>query len=189
MALGNILRQQNPKAALAVYDLSLQRIREIRNSVPARRNEAALLANSSYALVRLRRVAEAKRRIDKALAILEKIKVYPPERVKLDSDVYIASRARADYEAETGDPGHALELCQELLSKAGAADSDALEDLRDAPKLSSLYQALTDLYRRTGDSQKAEEMEHLRLDLWRHWDQKLPNNSFIRHQLEDASHS
>jgi hypothetical protein len=54
-------------------------------------------------------------------------------------------------------------------------------------KLSRLYESLIDLYRRTGETGKAENMKMRQLELWRHWDQKLPNNAFVRRQLEAAS--
>jgi hypothetical protein len=55
-------------------------------------------------------------------------------------------------------------------------------------KLASLYQSLASLYRRTGDTAKAETMAAQRIDLWRQWDRKLPNNTFVRRQLQ-AWHS
>ena len=58
-----------------------------------------------------------------------------------------------------------------------------LEDLRDAPKLSSIYEALSKLYQRSGDTPKAEDMEARRLELWRHWERKLPNNSYVIRQI------
>jgi len=68
-----------------------------------------------------------------------------------------------------------------------AAKPEPLTDLRDAPKMSRLYEALTLLYRRTGDTPKMQTMQTLWLELWRHWDGKLPNNAFIRRQLEAVS--
>jgi DnaB-like helicase C terminal domain len=48
--LGNILRDRDPRRAIAVYDLGLKRQAEIRNNLKARRDEAVLLADSSYPL-------------------------------------------------------------------------------------------------------------------------------------------
>ena len=53
-------------------------------------------ANSSYALRRLDRIAEARRRIDEALALLEQTKDYPTERIALDSQVSAVLQAAAD---------------------------------------------------------------------------------------------
>ena len=183
IALGNILRQGDPRRALSVYDLALNRIVEIRNSLPAKRAQALLLVNSSYPLRALHKAAEAKIRIDAALAVLKQTKDYPAERIKFDSDAFVVSCALADYEAEEGDLHHATELYEQLLKQVTSTDSAPLSDLRNAPRLSRLYQALASLYQRTGDSAKADEIEGRRTELWREWDRKLPNNQFILRQL------
>lgn len=43
------------------------------------------------------------------------------------------------------------------------------------------YKAMTVLHRRTGRPQQAAELDARPPDLWRHWDHKLPGNSFVRH--------
>jgi tetratricopeptide (TPR) repeat protein len=169
-----------------VYDLALLRLREIRNSLPARRQQALVLANSAYALRSLRRGPEARQRIDAAFEILKSTKDYPAERVKLDSVAYTALCARADQDAAEGNLLRATETYEQLLDKVMLAQPDSFNDLRDAPRLSSHYGALAALYRRAGDIAKATDMESRRLDLWRHWDSKLPNNSFVRRQIEAA---
>jgi len=64
---------------------------------------------------------------------------------------------------------------------------DPYADLEVVTKLSRLYEALSLLYRRTGESAKAENMKARRLELWLHWDQKVANNAFVRRQLDAAS--
>jgi serine/threonine protein kinase len=140
MALGNILRQRDPREALAVYDLALSRVAEIRNSLPARRSQAALLANSAYALLRLHRPAEARRRLETASSILHETKDIPAERIKLDSDAYVVSCAWADYEAAKENLDRAVALYEQLLGRVMAANPQEFDDLRDAPKLSLLYE-------------------------------------------------
>jgi len=184
--LANILRHWDAPRALAVYDLALLRLREIRNSLPARRQQALVLANSAYALRSLRRAAEARQRIDAALEILKSTKDYPAERVKLDSVAYSALCALADQDAADGNLPRATETYEHLLDKVMLAQPDSFNDLREAPKLSSHYAALAALYRRAGDTAKATDMESRRVDLWRRWDSKLPNNPFVRRQLEAA---
>lgn len=183
--LAKILCQRDPRRALAVFDVVIQRLGEVPNSRPARRQQAMALAGSSYALRRLRRPGEARQRIDAALAILQETKDYPVVRVKLDSAVYVVLRARADYEDGEGDPQRAVKLYEELLSQVMAAKPDAAGDLRDAIKLSLLYEALAHGYRRTGNS-AAGPVETRRLELWRQWDHTLPNNRFVLSQLEVA---
>jgi serine/threonine protein kinase len=184
IVLGNILRQRDPRRALAIYDLALARVGEVRNSLPARRSQAALLASSAYALLGLHRSAEARSRLERASSILHETKDIPAEKIKLDSDAYVVSCAWADYEAAAGNPDRAVELYEQLLDRAMAANPQEFDDLRNAPKLSLLYERMARAYRRTGATAKANTMQARRLDLWSRWDKKLPHNTFIRRQLE-----
>ena len=155
--------------------------------MPTLRNRALLLANSSYALPSLHRPGDAKQRIDKAIAILKRTRDYPAERIQLDSPTFVVSRAEADDALESDDPRRAVGLYEQLLARVMAAKPTALDDLRDAPQLSQLYESLARLYRRIGETAKAESLEARREDLWRHWNQKLPNNRFILSQLRMPS--
>jgi len=184
IALGNILRQRDPQGALAVYDLALSRVGEVRNSLPARRSQATLLASSAYALLGLHRRAEARRRLESASSILHETKDVPAEQIKLDSDAYVVSCAWADYQAAEGNLDRAVALYEQLLGRVMAANPQEFDDLRNAPKLSLLYEKMAGVYRRTGATAKASTMEERRLDLWRRWDKKLPHNTFIRRALE-----
>ena len=187
LMLADILRHSDPERALAAYDAAISRLGEIRNNLSARRNQASALANSSYALRRLHRTSEAKQRIEAAFAILKETKDYPAERIPFDRmELYNAFAARADHEAEVGDPHRAVADYEELLDKVIAAKPETLTDLRDVPRISSLYESLSRLYRRTGKITKANDVESQRLELWRHWDTKLPNNLFVRRQLDAA---
>jgi len=185
--LGNILRHRDPQRALAVYDTAIRRLGEIRNSVPARLDQAMALANSSYPLLSLHRGSEAKQRIVQAVAILKQTKDYPPESVKLDSAVYIVSCADADYEAKEGDVHRAVQMYEQLLAVVMVAKPEPLNDMWDAPRMSHLYENLAALYRRSGEADKANGMQQKRLELWRQWEQKLPDNAFVRRQLEAAA--
>jgi serine/threonine protein kinase len=185
--LGDILRDRDPQRALAVYDLGIQRLGEMRNSLKARRDHAQLLANSSYSLRRLHRNSEAKARIDASFAILKSTKDYPAERIPLGSYDYAIVCALADHETDTGDPRHALETYQGLLSKVWASEPQPETILVDAIRLSHLYTAIAGLNYRTGRNDLASALESNRLELWRRWDVKLPNNSFVRGQLSASS--
>jgi tetratricopeptide (TPR) repeat protein/tRNA A-37 threonylcarbamoyl transferase component Bud32 len=184
--LGDVLRDRDPRRSLAVYDLGIQRLEETRNRLESRRDRAVLLAKSSYPLRLLHRASEARNRIDAAFAILKDTKDYPAERITLGSHVYTALCALADHEAESGDPRHALEIYRQLLDRVMTTNPDVFSDLRDAPKLSRIYTTLGVLYHRTGDAVSAEVINARRLELWRSWHQKLPQNPFIRRQFEAA---
>ena len=186
--LGNILRKWDPQGALAVYDLALKRNEEIgTSSLDTLRTRAVVLANSSYALRKLNRFDEARRRIDAALAILAKTGDLPGQRIEVDSADFIVSCAKADEEAEEGSTRRATELYEELLSRVMAANPAADSDLRDAVPLSQLYASMDALYRRTAEAAKAQEIESRRLNLWQEWDRKLPVNTFVHRQLASAA--
>jgi len=46
------------------------------------------------------------------------------------------------------------------------------------------YAAMSGLHRRTSQPEQAAELDARRLELWRHWDRKLPDNSFVRRQIQ-----
>jgi tetratricopeptide (TPR) repeat protein len=188
IALANILRYQDSRRALAVYDAALRRLGEIRTSLPAQRDRASALANSSYALRSLGRVFEARQRIDAALAILTDTKDYPAEQYFVDSAAFTVLCALADHESAAGDWRRAVQTYEQLLDSVTAAKPSPLNDLNAAPRLSRLYEALARFYRRTGDAAQAESMQARRVELWQNWDRKLPNNAFVRRQIEAASH-
>jgi serine/threonine protein kinase len=185
--LGDILRERDPQRALAVYDLGIQRLGEMRTSVKARRDRAQLLAKSSYVLLRLHRPAEAKSRIDAAVGLLEATKNFPAERLRIGSYEYAIYCAIANREAETGDPGRALENYEEILRKVMAAAPQPETSLPDAVLLSHFYTEMADASRRAGREDRTAELKALRLELWRHWDQRLPHNTFVRRQLDAAN--
>ncbi len=184
--LGDILRWRDPAAALAVYDVALARLAEVRNNVGARRDRALVLANSSYALRRLGRQADGRRRVDEALAILQETRDYPADRVSLDSPLYSVLQARADQDAAEGRLAGAVRQYTDLLAKVMAAGPDIEHDLRDANSLSLLYRDFARLYRDAGGSAEADALDARRLALWQQWNRTHPDNPFVLRQLTDA---
>lgn len=185
--LGNILRQRDPDAAVAVYDQSLAAVRQVPRNPGALRSEARLLADSSYALRLLHRASDAEERIQSALVLLKQSNDLPAARVTLGSEPYVVLRAQGDDIAAEGNLSGAVELYESLLARVAASNPLPLDDLGDATKLSGLYRALALLYRGIGSEDKANETQARRSDLWRHWNEKLPNNEFVNRQLEDTA--
>jgi tetratricopeptide (TPR) repeat protein len=181
LEMGNILRHKDPEKALAVYDHSLVRIREAKPNASTQRDEAELLAGSSYALRWLGRIDDAKQRLDRALELLHTAKRYPADKVEPMSDTYNALRAQADDYAETGQAAEAIDAYRELLDKIMAWGPD-LNDLRDATCISRTWTALVNLLRRTGRTREAERLEAQRADLWNNRNGKLPNAPFLLRQ-------
>ncbi|MCZ2150720.1 MAG: hypothetical protein LC126_23465 [Bryobacterales bacterium] len=184
--LGDILRDRDPARALAVYDHTLSRLREVGASSKARREQVWLLTGSSYALRRLHRPGESVRRIETALAILRTLHAYPATCVELGDETDYALRALADHYADTGDTAGAIRTYEELREKVNASHPRPLTDLRHANNLSLLYGDLGNLYARAGRLAKASVLRQKRLDLWQYWDGKLPDNVFIRRRLSIA---
>jgi tetratricopeptide (TPR) repeat protein len=184
--LGDILRHSDPKRALDVYDHSLVRIREVPSDVAARRVETLLLAGSSYAARWIHHEKDAKGRIDAAFRLLHETRDYPADSIRAGGEADAAVRALADHYAETGQPEQALQIYQELSSKIMTSNPDPQNDLLNAVYISRLHTSLATLLRRMGRQDKALPLEAGRLELWRRWDRRLPNNPFVHRQLEAA---
>jgi serine/threonine protein kinase len=182
LEIGNILRHSNPQDALAVYDHALVRIREAKSSVSTQRDEADLLAASSYAVRWLGRDEEARQRIARASELLNQAGRYPVDKVEPMSATYDAMRASADDYAETGQTDKAIVAYQELLDKLMAWKPDPQYDLRDATCISRTWTALASLLRRSGRTEEAERLEAQRTELWNRWSGKLPNAQFLLRQ-------
>jgi|HubBroStandDraft_4_1064222.scaffolds.fasta_scaffold00471_6 serine/threonine protein kinase len=172
---GNLLRHKDANKALAVYDHSLVRIREAKRNASTQRDEAELLASSSYVLRWLGREHDAKQRLDRALELLHTAQRYPADKVEPMSDTYDALRAQADDYAETGQRAKAVDAYRQLLEKIMAWGPDVQNDLRDATCISRTWTALADLLGRAGHTEEAERLEAQRADLWKHWSGKLQN--------------
>jgi len=185
-SFGDVLRHSNPRRALEVYDLSLVRIREVPNDVAARRVESLLLAGSSYAARWIHREKDARDRIDAAFRLLNETKDYPAESISAGSEADTAMRALADHLGETGQPEQALGVYQELFRKVMASNPDPQNDLLNSVYVSGLHTSLATLLRRMGRKDQAAPLEAGRLELWRYWNRKLPNNPFVHRQLEAA---
>ncbi len=182
LEIGNILRHQSPQDALVVYDHGLARIREASSSATTQRDEAELLAASSYPVRWAGRDNEAKQRIARAFELLSQAGQYPSDKVEPMSEAYEALRAQADDYAETGQRNEAIQAYQQFLDKLMAWKPDLQNDLRDATCISRTWTALANLLRQAGRAAEADRLEAQRRDLWNHWDGKLPNAQFLLRQ-------
>jgi hypothetical protein len=183
MGLAGILRHTEPGRAVEIYDEVLDRLAEVRNNSKARREEVRAKAWSTYPLRKLGRWADARQRLDSAFAQLAELKLYPAERVEAGSEPDIALRALAEYEADAVNVRRGIETYRLLLDRIAASQPKPESNLPDAADLSSLYAAIAVLHRRAGDVRAAADFETRRLELWRGWDRRLPNNTFVRRQL------
>jgi len=181
--LADALRHSDARRALDVYDHTLRHLAEVKNNSSFRRFEVSALVGSSYALQHLGRLVEARQRLDAAFDRLRQLKLYPSEKIKAGSEAEDGLRALAEYEAGTGNLHGAIGTYQKLLEQIQASGPNPEVNLFEAVRLSNLYGAEAALQRRAGQADLAAGLEARRLEVWRHWDSKLPNNPFVRRQL------
>ena len=180
--LGELLRRRDPARALAAYDRALHRLGEVKDNPRARRSEVELLSGSSYPLRALGRSTEARQRLDDAFARLQQLETDLVNKIELGSETDTALRARADHLADTGDTARAIDTYRALHDRVSGTAAPR-ERLIDACSLSRLYEALSSLHRRAGEGELASDFDTRRLELWRHWNARLPGNAFVQAQL------
>lgn len=182
--LGDVLRHTDPQSALRVYDACIRSVREAKNTnIATSREEARLLASSSYALRALHRESDAEQRVDEAFEILRKTGDCPAAKIELASEADVALRALADHYAATGQLAKAADGYRDLLAKVNELNPDPENDLRNAVYMSNAYEALARVLRQDRRPQEAIRWEAERRKLWEHWDSKLPSNPFVQRQL------
>jgi len=185
--LGGILRHSDPVRALEIYDHTLRHLAEATGDLHLQRYEVRLLAGSSYPLRKLGRREEARHRLESALERLKQEKFYPADKIDLGSETEETLRALADDQTDNGNLPAALESYQQLITHIEPLESDSEFNVEDGVRLSNICRSAASLYRRVRQTQQASALEARRLEIWRQWDRKLPNNTFIHRQLEAAS--
>jgi hypothetical protein len=183
ITMGGILRDFASQKALDVYDHALRHLAEVGGDAHLQRLQIKLLAGSSYALRRLGRTSEARQRLEAALKHVKELKSYPADGIDLGSETGETLQALADFQVENGGLPHAIEMYEELLNKVDPPESDPQFDLENAVHLSAICSLAAKAYRRAHRTERATDVEHRRLELWKRWAQKLPNNTFVRQQL------
>jgi len=186
ISLGDILRHAEPGRALEVYDHTLRHLAEAPDDMHLQRFEVRLLAGSTYALRRLGRGGEARRRLDAAFERLKQLKLYPAEKIDPGSEAEETLLALAELEADSGNLPRAIAVYQKVLDQVQPAESGLSPSLEDAVQLSTIYVTAAAVYRRAGQAGVASTLEGRRRELWEAWDRKLPDNAFVRRQLQSA---
>jgi tetratricopeptide (TPR) repeat protein/predicted Ser/Thr protein kinase len=184
--LTRILVHTDPQLALAVCDRALRLLGQVKNNTVARREEATLHAAASYALRHLHRSTESQLRIDMAFRLLQETKNYPSVRISPGDEADAVLRAQADQFAAVGQPARAVKVYTELLDKIMAYHPDQENDVGQAKQLSSIYESLASLERRNRQPEEAAALDARRLEIWKHWQTKLPNNPYVLRQVGAA---
>ncbi len=179
--LGDILRHTDPARALAIYDRTIERLREIKPTSSRRNELARILAHSSYPLRSLHRNAEAKQRIDQAFKLLAE----DPSTVGIIGGEWDNTmRASADDEEASGHAEKARAILLDLQTQLLAHGPTPETDLRHANDLSRLHDSLIGVDAKLGKYDEAQAIQAERTKLWKLWDRKLPDNAFVRRQIE-----
>lgn len=181
--LAAILRHSDARKALTICDVLLLRLAEVKNNTRARRDEVRVLSLMASASQQLGRLQQARQRLDAAFARLTELKLYPADEVEPGSEPDNALRALAEYEAATGPVDKGIAVYQRLREQVMASKPEPHANLADATHLSNIDRALAVLLRRAHRHGEAAEADARRLALWRHWDHRLPGNSFVLRQL------
>jgi tetratricopeptide (TPR) repeat protein len=187
--LARELSNTDPARSVDIYDRVLRRMAEVKDNTPARRREIEALTGSVFPLIQLRRHDEARQRLEAAFLRLNQLKFYPAEQIELGSLADDTLRARAQYDAATGHVRGAIETCEKLLALIFAAKPPPVPEasLEDAVELSNIYRQMAALYRRGRRPADVSGFDTRRVELWRHWDAKLPHNGFVRREMEMAA--
>jgi tetratricopeptide (TPR) repeat protein len=179
----------DPARSVDTYDSALRRMADFKNNTAARRREIEASAGSVFPLLQLHRYQDAQQRLDAAFLRLNELKFYPAKQIELGSLADDTLRARAQYEAATGNIAGAIDTCEKLLALIFAAKPEPKPEtsLEDAVELSNIYQLTAGFYRRDHRPVLASGFEARRLEMWRRWDMKLPHNAFVRRELDMAA--
>jgi tetratricopeptide (TPR) repeat protein len=183
----DILSTVDPPRALKAYNDDLDRLAEIKGNSKMRRDEVA----RSW----LRRPASPDGRVGEAASGWRTRSStcassnLPGGNRPLGSEADEALRARAQIEADAGRVDEAVEIQRNLIDAVLNGKPDVEANLSEAADLSSLYAATAAVARRAGQRPFAAAIDSRRLELWQHWDQKLPRNPFVQRQLAAAQAS
>ena len=182
--LAAALSQSDPKRALDTLDQGLSNLAVVKNNPRARLEEIVTQAAAARIFLSLGRGADARTRLDAAFRNLRELKLYPGGKFKVGSEVDQALRGEAEYQAVAGGgPARAIAIYREILE--AVADAKPEERLDEASDCSDAYRSLARYHGRAGENARQADWESRRLALWRHWERKLPANSFVVRQLAE----
>jgi tRNA A-37 threonylcarbamoyl transferase component Bud32/tetratricopeptide (TPR) repeat protein len=186
--LARLVATTDVREALTINDHVLHHLGEIANNVRFRRDEVRALAASAVALQQLGRGAEAATRLATAFVKLADLKLYPSARVELGAEPQDALLARAQIQTATGQGREAVQSTEELLHAIDtpAAASTARTSLGSAAALAALYRTVANIQRENGMHARAAALDAERLQIWQHWQGKLPDNEFVAAQIAAA---
>jgi tetratricopeptide (TPR) repeat protein len=179
--LVSLLRYAEARRATEVCAEALALARQIRNA-SGRRREARLLDACSYVDRLLGMPAQARQKVDSALAMLRPQLGSPGGRIDPTGAIYYAKLALADHLRDTGELTQAAAVYEEIALNA-AIDDPLESDLPSANNLSAVWLNLVRTLRKLNKPDAAEPWQQRYLQLWQSWSKKLPENPVVARKL------
>jgi hypothetical protein len=185
LKLGRIAAVDQPRAAVAIYDRVLSRVRPSARDSALRKNyRIRLLAESSIAMRKLGRPGEARARLEAAIGELREARQWPPRTLTPTSTTEPVVRAHAESKAAEGEIAEAAAIYENAILVM-RPQVKSHEDLEHAYGFSLKLQTAAEWLDR-GNPGAAAQLRSENLDLWRHWEKKAPDSGFVRTQLRAA---
>jgi hypothetical protein len=125
--------------------------------------------------------------LDRSFGLLRELNLYPTNAVEPGSETFEAVCALAELEASSGHAAQGIKIYQDLSAQILGQATKPEESLELANDLSNIYRSLGRLYSFTRQEELAASIALRRTELWRHWENKLPGNSYVLRQLETKS--
>jgi tetratricopeptide (TPR) repeat protein len=182
---GHLRLQTDPANALALFDEAFKICSDIPAASASHLDKLQHLAGSIQALIKLGREQEASTRLDRLFTLLREAKKYPGA-ISPRNYLETGMRARAAVLAAQGRKRDAITVYEEIAGATEKGEQKPSSDLHWALSISEIYEQLAGHYEDVNEPDAATRCREKRRRLWELWDQKLPNNPFVRRQLEAA---
>ncbi len=189
LRLASLMTPERPASAAPLFDGVLEVMRaEPEGSFLRDEYLIRAAAESTYALRKMGRTAEARRRLAEIRGTF--FRERSPENAILTgtSPAEAVLRAEADMDAAGGDMQKGVATYLLLLRKFQAYCRPD-DSIVDAMALSIKLGRLSQLYVQSGDIATARDYAAQRAAVWQHWNAKLPNHLFIIRQLLAAQNN
>jgi tetratricopeptide (TPR) repeat protein len=182
--LARVLVPSDPQRALTLFDEVFDRMqRAPPNSARRKDYLTRSAAESTYALRRLGRTAEAHYRLKRIRReILDEEDLSQASHGPTGA-IDSLMRAEAEWIAGSGQAKQAADLYRAIIEHNTRSGADPHHDLSDGLQLSLRLSRLQQLLSAAGDTAGSEKARNQRRELWLHWQQKLPDNPFVKSQL------
>ncbi|MEO8028445.1 MAG: serine/threonine-protein kinase, partial [Bryobacteraceae bacterium] len=182
-----IVNRTDPARALVLFDEAFRSMSAAPETLARRDNYLILaLAESTFSLRMLGRHAEILQRFAQIRKILGPL---DPKTANFGPTGTLESylRAEAEEDVASGRLSKAIAIYRMMLDKFAADGYRPREDLADGLGQSLALTRLAELYQLAGDEEQSGRVSAQREELWRMWNRRLPDNSFVMRELEAST--